>query len=264
MRPDAPRNKIVLALKRAIEATFDEGKWLELGFLIDKERMISGHPRLLRSLHWGDPDYASCVMNMVPLLLGSGDLGGSDRANIRTFAEFRGLEAWLKKNDPDLHDELYGGGDLVPLTEVEEAGGALDIMDLSRHAARIRNGIVSDPAQAIGSAKELLETVLKSVLEDPSSLNEMPGLLKRACQKLGLDVASVKPDDPGAVVIRRILGNLGQVVMGVAQVRNVYGTGHGRLNTKELEIAHARFVVNSAVAAATFFLEVWQAQRSPF
>jgi hypothetical protein len=34
------------------------------------------------------------------------------------------------------------------------------------------------------------------------------------------------------------------------------------VNARELEIAHARLVVNSAVAAATFLLEVWQAQRT--
>jgi hypothetical protein len=135
---------------------------------------------------------------------------------------------------------------------------------LNRHAARIRNGIQSDPAQAIGSAKELLETVLKGVLEEKggsTGADEMPGLLKRACQKLGLDVASVDLTDPAADVVRRVLGNLGQVVMGVAQVRNVYGTGHGRVNSRDMEIAHARFVVNAAVCAATFLLEVWQAQR---
>ena len=50
MRPDANRSKVILALKQAIEATFDEGKWLELGYMVGKEEMISRHPRLLRSL----------------------------------------------------------------------------------------------------------------------------------------------------------------------------------------------------------------------
>ena len=202
------------------------------------------------------------MISVIPSLFGTNGPAGPNDENLKTIEEFVGLEAWLREDDPELFAELYGG-DLLPLTEVEEAGGALDIVDLGRHAARIRNGIRSDPAQAIGSAKELLETVLKCVLDehDPKSDNDIPALLKRGCQKLGLDVASVDAAAPGAEVVRRILGNLGQVVTGVAQVRNVYGTGHGHVNARELEIAHARLVVNGAVTMATFLLEVWQARR---
>lgn len=262
MRPDADRRKMILALKRAIVATFDRGKWLELGYLIGEEDLISRHPRLLRSLEWGDSDYAGHVFTIIPSLLGTNSAFGPNDENLKTIEEFVGLEAWLRENDPELFAELYGG-DLVPLAEVEEAGGTLDIADLNRHAARIRNGIRPDPAQAIGSAKELLETVLNCVLEEhgATSPDDIPALLKRACQKLGLDVASVDAAAPGADVVRRILGNLGQVVTGVAQVRNGYGTGHGRVNARELEIAQARLVVNGAVAITTFLLEVWQAQR---
>lgn len=263
MRPDVNRGKVILALGRAIVATFDPGRWLELGYLIGKQDLISRHDRLLRSLRFGDDDYSGHVSDVIPALLGTDGPVGFNEENVKTIEEFVGLEAWLRKNDPALFAELYGG-DLLPLTEVEEAGGTLSLMDLNRHAVRIRNGILSDPALAIGSAKELLETILKCVLEEragSSGSDEMSGLLKRACQKLGLDVAGVDPADPGAEVVRRILGNLGQVVMGVAQVRNVYGTGHGHVNTRELEIAHARLVVNSAVAVGTFLLEVWQARR---
>ncbi len=57
MKIDANHNKAILALKRAIVATFDDAKWRELGYLTDSIEMISGHPRLLRSLYWGDDDY---------------------------------------------------------------------------------------------------------------------------------------------------------------------------------------------------------------
>jgi hypothetical protein len=57
MRSDAPPNLVKLAVARAIKDTFDRGKWIELGLLTDTADMIEGHPRLLRSLAWGDPDY---------------------------------------------------------------------------------------------------------------------------------------------------------------------------------------------------------------
>lgn len=263
MRPDAPRNKVILALKRAISAAFDEGKWLELGYLTNKADLIENHPRLLRSLHWGDPDYEGHVLAVLPEILGPTDfLGRWNEETVRVVEEFVGLEAWLRENDPKLYAELYAGLEVVALTEVEQAAGRFDIIELERHAARIRHGIRSDPAQAIGSAKELLETILKAIVgkQNVSSGDDIPALLKKAQGKLGLDPRSIDPMSPGGDKVRRILSNLGQVVVGVAEVRNVYGTGHGRVKGPELEIAHARFVVNAAVTAATFLLEAWEAQ----
>jgi hypothetical protein len=54
------------------------------------------------------------------------------------------------------------------------------------------------------------------------------------------------------------LSNLGQVVIGVAELRTLYGTGHGRSKAPELEIAHARLVVNAAICVTSFLVEVWQ------
>src|SRR5882724_3049657 len=135
LRRDGNRGKLVLALKRAIERTFDEGKWLELGYLTDTDGIISGHPRLLRSLNWGDPDYAACVLSVLPEIIGPND------RNLAIVEEFVGLEEWLRENDPTLYAELYDGGHVIPLAEVEGAAGALDIVELNRHALRIRNGI---------------------------------------------------------------------------------------------------------------------------
>jgi hypothetical protein len=127
-------------------------------------------------------------------------------------------------------------------------------------AAWIRKAIESDPAQAIGSAKELLETTLKAVLGDGNYNrdDDIPALLKSARSKLGLDPKDVDPTLAAAGTIRRTLSNLGQVVVGVAEVRNLHGTGHGRVNSRELEAAHARLVVNAAITLATYLLEMWR------
>lgn len=222
--------------------------------MTDQITLVEGHPRLLRSLHWGDPDYDSCVMQVIPVVV------GRDFERLEEVAEFVGLEEWLRGNDQALHAELYGGGEVVSLGHVEEAGRLLDINELNRHAARIRRGIAEDPAQAIGSAKELLETVLKSVLGEHGerSSDDIPALLRRAQRELDLDPTSPDRGVPGADVIRRTLSNLGQVVVGVAEVRNLFGTGHGRSRARELNVAHARLVVNAALTLATFLLEVWQ------
>jgi hypothetical protein len=70
MRSDAPPTLVKLAVARAIKDTFDRGKWIELGLLTDAAEVIESHPRLLRSLDWGDSDYDRLVHAFVPLLLG--------------------------------------------------------------------------------------------------------------------------------------------------------------------------------------------------
>jgi hypothetical protein len=117
-----------------------------------------------------------------------------------------------------------------------------------------------DPELAIGSAKELLESVLKTVTGDHSQkpVDDIHVLLKKAQQQLNLDPRGTNVAAPGAESLKRTLSNLGQVVIGVAELRTLYGTGHGRSKSIELELAHARLVVNAAISIATFLLEVWQ------
>jgi len=50
-------------------------------------------------------------------------------------------------------------------------------------------------------------------------------------------------------------------VVGVAEMGNLYGTGHGRSSAAELERAHARLVVNAAAMLATFLIEVFTASN---
>lgn len=252
MKQDANIHKAILAIRRAIVETFDDGKWRELGYLTDTIETIESDPRLLRSLYWGDDDYEGNVLKVLPTIL------GREYENLKIVEEFVDLEVRLKENDPALYAELYGAGEIVPLDQVKTAGDSLDIVELNKHASRIRRGIQQDPEQAIGSAKELLETVLKSVLriEGEQSAGDIQSLLRRAQKELDLDPRSVRDDFPGSNTIKRTLSNLGQIVVGVAEIRNLYGTGHGRHRSQELEIVHARLVVNASITISTFLVEL--------
>jgi len=252
MKENANYNKAILALKRAIVATFDIGKWRELGYLTDTIDIIEGHSRLLRSLNWGDEDYEGNVLSVLPRII------REDRETLKVVEEFVSLEQWLKENDSALHTELYETSEIIPLEDVEHAAKHLDINELNKHAARIRRGLIDDPEQAIGSAKDLLETTLKAVLglEGERSSEDINSLLKKAQKQLALDPNTIGFIGPGKEIIKRTLSSLGQIVVGVAEIRNLYGTGHGRHRSRALEIAHARLVVNAAITIATYILEV--------
>jgi hypothetical protein len=47
----------LVELKDRVVKTFNESNWKELGALTDMVDEVEGHPRILRSLSWGDPDY---------------------------------------------------------------------------------------------------------------------------------------------------------------------------------------------------------------
>ena len=57
-------------------------------------------------------------------------------------------------------------------------------------------------------------------------------------------------------MIRRMLSNLNQVSQGIAELRNLYGTGHGRDGRFiGLKPRHAKLAVGAAATLGTFLLE---------
>ncbi len=171
MKENVNLGKAIVALKRAILATFDDARWRELGYLTDSIDIITQHRRLLRSLAWGDADYEGYVLEVIPHII------RDDLAVLEQVEEFVGLEDWLRENDQALYLELYGTGQVVPLREVEDAGTKFDIVEINKHAARIRRGITDDPEQAIGSAKDLLEQCSRPSLGWKVSVSETTSLL---------------------------------------------------------------------------------------
>ena len=263
LRDDVKPDTVILAVAKAIEAKFNRGMWLELALLTGTRDEVLAHRRLLRSLDWGDDDYFGNVIEIVPRLLGEPRhpvprRRGLGFPNFDVVEDFLGLPDWLRKSEPELYAQMYGG--LVPVDALQAAAAELGITDVDEHAARIRRGLRDDPAQAIGSAKELLETVLKSILglhgTGKATKLHVPELLKKANVELGLDAAGVRSGDPGAEQRRKALGSLAQLVIATAELRNAgFGTGHGLSRGPELDVPTARLVVAAAVAVATFYIE---------
>src|SRR5260370_13415217 len=59
---DAALGQRLIDLRERIVSHFESGNWEELGLLTEASNMINSHPRLLRSLSWGDEDYAANVL----------------------------------------------------------------------------------------------------------------------------------------------------------------------------------------------------------
>lgn len=142
----------------------------------------------------------------------------------------------------------------------------LDEPAVQEHVTRLSLALVNDdPALVLGTAKELLETVSKLVLDSAGEAipDKFPALLAKALQSLGLHAKSVDGDDDIADATRRILGSLQQIGIGVNDLRNARGTGHGRAKPVKLSTRHARLAGGSAVVLATIMLDTFNDPDTP-
>lgn len=146
-----------------------------------------------------------------------------------------------------------------------------DPSGLQAELERIRRSVAEHPDDAIGAAKQLIEATAKVVLKErgrPVDDREtLADLVKRSQQALALHPRqSAPPTDPdAATAVRKILGGLSSVALGVTELRNRYGTGHGRLTAPSgLSPRHARLAINAAATWCEVMLETLADQGAPW
>lgn len=175
--------------------------------------------------------------------------------------EFKSLKKWIERDGFKYENgHLSSARNHQALAGISEAIGHLDMPELHRQIERMNAAVETDPALAIGTAKELVETVCKTILTERSiefpNDADVPKLVKETRQALGLVPESIPNPAKGADAIRRLLSNLGNVAQGLGELRNLYGTGHGKGGSaRGLGPRHARLAVGAAGTLATFLFE---------
>jgi hypothetical protein len=137
---------------------------------------------------------------------------------------------------------------------------------VTQQMTRMEAAIEFDPELAIGTAKEFVETICKTILsecgETVSPSADIPQLVKLVREKLDLLPDNVPNKAKGAETIKRVLNNLGTVAQGIAELRGLYGSGHGKhAGAKGLQARHARLAVGAAGTLAVFFFETYQERK---
>jgi hypothetical protein len=141
-----------------------------------------------------------------------------------------------------------------------------DPQALREHLRRIDRDLRSDPPGAIGSSKELVETVCKTILDDydveyPHGADLME--LYKAVQKaLALNVEAVPESSRGSAAAVKALRALVTTVQSLAEMRNELGSGHGRVRPSPALTRHAQLAFNAAVAVSEFLLDTWHTRRA--
>ena len=149
------------------------------------------------------------------------------------------------------------------LTNLKAQADKFDADHMARQIRRIEDSINDDPSLAIGTAKELIETCCKTILYERGK--QLPGtpnvsdLTKATLKELSLVPEGISDAARGANVIKRLLSNLGTIGNGLAELRGLYGTGHGQLGTATgLAPRHARLAVSAASTLCVFLFETHQ------
>ncbi len=153
-----------------------------------------------------------------------------------------------------------------PLHPLSAVAATLTADQLQTQIARINASIETDPALAIGTAKELVETTCKTILADlgeECGTLDLGDLVKAASKALKLVPDGVPNEAKGSDAIKKTLRSLGATVAGLGEMRNFYGSGHGQDGrAKGLTPRHARLAVGAASTLAMFLFETHDARRA--
>lgn len=153
-------------------------------------------------------------------------------------------------------------GRLAALEAAKQVLSPTDPAYIAQQITRMEAAIDSDPALAIGTAKELVESCCRTILvrlgKDLPKGVDLGRLVGAAAAALDLTPTDIPEQAKASATIKRVLGNLAQITQGLAELRNEYGTGHGKVaGRRGLQARHARLAVGASSTLAVFFLETY-------
>lgn len=149
------------------------------------------------------------------------------------------------------------------LKEIEQAFSS-DYMD--RQIESMLKSVRDNPSDAIGKAKELFESCCKTILDNEGIKIEknwdLQRLTKETTKLLKLTPHDIDDEKKASGTIKQILGSLSAISNGMDELRNSYGTGHGKTsNFRGLSHRHANLAVGSSVTAVRFSWDTYNENK---
>lgn len=167
-------------------------------------------------------------------------------------AKVRAARAAFARIDWELTDD----GELHPLGvgTVASAQGRPAIEDQLKRLRRATD----DPALLIGTAKEMLESTAKYVLDafswQYSARTSFDELWHHARDRLGIHPKDIDVGEPGGEQVREILESSWRIARMCNELRNDEGTGHGRTLPTAVTPATALLVVRETCSVVQMVL----------
>jgi hypothetical protein len=160
---------------------------------------------------------------------------------------------------------LIAGG--PSLSDLKEKARSFNAGHLAEQIRRLEASVETDPSLAIGTAKELIETCCKTILSERGKpvigTPDVPTLTKVTLKELKLVPEGIAEAARGADVMKRLLSNLGTIGNALAELRGLYGTGHGKHGSVSgLSARHAKLAVGAAATLTVFLFETHKESKS--
>ena len=222
---------------------------------VDREEYSVTHQRLFRS------PTARKVSDRILIRCTSPEMLWSHLRSIAT-----GSGSWQLRRDgahklldpviDALHDETDSPLDVL-MSDAAVQMDSESVRDAWKHSLERR---ANHPGGAITMARTLLESTLKTILDDRGvpyeDRDDLPALYKAVGDELGL-----APGDYSEQAFRQILGGANSVVVGLGSLRNKVGDAHGSgRGAYRPSPRHAALAVNLAGSMALFLIETHEAK----
>lgn len=173
----------------------------------------------------------------------------------------RRREAAHELIDPVL-DALHGRRESPADQLVSGATARLDSDSVREAWSRAVDRREDDPEGAITMARTLLESILKTILDDRGiayrDADDLPALYRAVSAELGLAPGAYSEE-----AFKQILGGCNSVVVGLGSLRNRAGDAHGSGRRRYRPAPrHAALAVNLAGSMSLFLIESHEARGS--
>jgi hypothetical protein len=164
---------------------------------------------------------------------------------------------------------IFGYRQLLGTAHLEEAKRVAERLTgpyVAQQIRRLRESTDADPELGIGTAKEFLESICKTILTErgtpPSKSEDLPGLVRSTIKSLSIVPPKLAGQPHAEKTITVLLNNLGSISHQLAELRNQFGTGHGRSTVHVgLPARHAKLAIGAAATLAVFLYESHEADR---
>jgi uncharacterized protein YfkK (UPF0435 family) len=217
-----------------------------------------GAYRTLRTTFIDRPELKAFIPRFVVTCRTTSEFWGFIKHKFKTYHERR---EFLREEFDSLLSQLEASN-MRPLDNdvaaIVSKPNAANVHEIWRKALERRT---TDPEGAITTARTLLETVCKHILDEEqvsyTDSEDLPKLYGLVAKQLTLSPSQHTED-----VFKRILGGCHSVVEGLGALRNKLGDAHGKGKAGVKPASrHAELAVNLAGAMATFLLETWEARK---
>lgn len=178
---------------------------------------------------------------------------------------FQLVEKTRMSGKPVFAGRYIGLAETPGIAVARDALSGTDAGYVAQQITRMEAAVQNDPGLAIGTAKELVETCCKTILGERGvripKKPDLAQLVKLTSRELELTPADIPERAKAADTIKRLLSNLATITQGIAELRNQYGTGHGKEATATgLTARHAKLAVGAASTLAVFLAETHRAR----